>query len=267
MLRRLLGGKTERRRALARPEIEMPAIAPERPVYAVGDLHGRADLLLRIIEMIMEDCAGVPGPPSVVFLGDYIDRGDEVRTTLAMLEELARHEEIETVFLMGNHERMLLNFLEDPAQETRWLRVGGLQTCLSFEVGAYETSSRVELARVQAELVAALGPHLRFLRELRTIHQAGNVLFVHAAADPSRAPDAQTEEALLWGHAEFERRPRADGLWVVHGHRVVSAPRIERGRISVDTGAYFSGALTAAAIAPGEVRFLTATASGAGAGT
>lgn len=258
MLKRLLGSKRERRRAIARPEIEMPPIAPDRPVYAIGDLHGRVDLLAKLVEMILSECADHPAP-QLVFLGDYIDRGDRVRETLDLLLEIAAVPELSSVFLMGNHERMLLDFLADPVREARWLRVGGLQTCLSFAVGAYETVSPAELARVQVELGAALVPYRALLERLVPLYLSGNVLFAHAAADPARPPEQQTEQALLWGHPDFERVPRHDGLWVVHGHRVVAEPRIERGRIAADTGAYFTGALTAAAIEAGSIRFLTAT--------
>ncbi len=257
MLKRLLGQKKDRRRRLARPEIDMPEPAPAGLTYAVGDVHGRADLLIAAVERILEEAVGLETPPEVVFLGDYVDRGEQVREALDALHEIARLPEIRPVFLMGNHEAMLLRFLETPDLEARWLRVGGLQTLLSFGVGAYETVSGAELARIRDELSAALAPYLPFLEGLHLAHRSGNLLFVHAAADPARAPERQPPEALLWGHPEFERTPRRDGVWVVHGHRVVDAPRVERGRIAIDTGAYFSGCLTTARIAPdGRLRFL-----------
>ncbi|GMG82327.1 metallophosphoesterase family protein [Paralimibaculum aggregatum] len=237
----------------------MPPIAPEGVVHAVGDLHGRADLLVGAVEAILSEdpgcAAGAPGP-EVVFLGDYIDRGEHVRETLDTLVHVARLREIRPVFLMGNHEAMLLGFLEDPEREARWLRVGGLQTLLSFGIGAYETSSGPELARIREELADAVRPYLPFLSGLALSHRSGNLLFVHAAADPALPPERQPREALLWGHPEFERTPRRDGVWVVHGHRIVDTPRIERGRIAIDTGAYFSGCLTTLTVAPdGSHRF------------
>lgn len=231
----------------------MPPMAPERVVYAVGDVHGRADLLLQAAERILAEAvpaARAGAAPDLVFLGDYVDRGEEVRETLDALIAIDRVPELRPVFLKGNHEAMLLRFLQDPVREARWLRVGGLQTLLSFGIGAYETTSEPELARIREELEEATAPYLDFLEGLRLWHRSGNMLFVHAAADPTLPADRQPPEVLLWGHPEFERQPRTDGVWVVHGHRVVDVARVERGRVALDTGAYFSGCLTTARIAP-----------------
>jgi serine/threonine protein phosphatase 1 len=266
LLRRDDGGRRERRRLRAGPEITMPAPAPDAPLWAIGDLHGRADLARGLVERILaEPDPGPGGPLRLVFLGDYIDRGPDAVGTLRLLEETARAGGIEATFLMGNHEAMLLGFLEDPVREARWLRAGGLATCLSFGVGAYATDSPAELARVRDELAAAIAPHRAFLAGLAMRHLSGNVLLAHAGADPRLPPERQEAATLLWGHPDFERVPRRDGLWVVHGHRVVDAPRMERGRIALDTGAYFSGCLSAARIGPDGVRFLSETRGRGGA--
>jgi serine/threonine protein phosphatase 1 len=264
VLKRLLGrGRPrERRRLHARPPIAMAPIRPETPVWAVGDIHGRSDLALAILERILGREPAPEEPVRIVFLGDYVDRGEDARGVLELMADMAGWEEVAPVFLLGNHEAMLLGFLEDPEREARWLRVGGLQTCLSFGVGAYETVSPGELARIRDELAEAVAPHIGFLRALSPLHRSGNVLFVHAAADPALPPERQKTDVLLWGHPEFEREPRADGLWVVHGHHVVDLPRIERGRIAIDTGAYFSGCLTAALIAEGRVEFVPGAPGG-----
>ncbi|MGF1446831.1 MAG: metallophosphoesterase [Pikeienuella sp.] len=239
----------------------MSPLEPDHLLYAIGDLHGRADLLLRAIEKILAEAH--QSPPEVVFLGDYIDRGGEARATLAALVEVARLREIRPIFLKGNHEAMLLNFLADPVAEARWLRVGGLETLLSFGIGAYETTSEPELARIADELRPAIAPFLSFIEGLKPYHLSGNLLCVHAGADPARAPQRQRPETLLWGHPEFEKIPRQDGLWVVHGHRVIDAPRVERGRIAIDTGAYLSGILTMLKADPGaEPEFVSLTLAG-----
>ncbi|MGF1503305.1 MAG: metallophosphoesterase family protein [Paracoccaceae bacterium] len=235
----------------------MPEIAPDRPVFAIGDVHGRADLLIALLERILEDSADLSAPPEVVFLGDYVDRGENSRDTLELLSTVSAWPEIDPVFLMGNHEQMLLRFLDAPEEGQRWFRVGGLQTLLSYGVGAYEgMQDPDELAQVRDELAEALGAHQDFIEDLRLCHLNGNVFFTHAGADPALAPAAQDPRALLWGHPEFARMPRGDGLWVVHGHTVVEAPSVEGGRIALDTGAYFSGRLTAARLEPGRIRFL-----------
>lgn len=260
MLRRLLGVAPDRvrtrRRRTARPTIAFPDVAPDRPVYAIGDVHGRGDLLAGLVERILEEAPGWSVPPDLVVLGDFVDRGEHTLETLELLAELARMEAFRPVYLMGNHESMLLAFLADAREGLRWMRVGGMQTLLSLGIGAYETESEAELDRIRAELAQALAPYMPMLEGLALSHRNGNLLFSHAGADPARSPARQSRRALLWGHPDFERTPRDDGIWVVHGHRPVDEPRAERGRIALDTGAYYSGCLSAAAIAPGEVRFL-----------
>jgi serine/threonine protein phosphatase 1 len=237
-----------------------PFSAPIRAsglIYAVGDVHGRHDLLIRLLERIFEDAAHHQETPKIVFLGDYIDRGEDARGTIDLLIALAEQTEAETVFLLGNHEQMLLRFLRDPASGDRWLRYGGLQTLMSYGVGgAGNLRVEGEGLRLRAALVEALGPHLGFIEGLRVSHHAGNVFFAHAGADPAVPTDEQDVATLLWGCDSFRTTDRGDGTWVVHGHFVVEQPTAERGRIAVDTGAYFSDRLTAARIADGEVTFL-----------
>lgn len=226
-------------------------------IYAVGDVHGRHDLLERLIERIAEDAAAFAEKPCIVFLGDYIDRGDGARETLDMLMALSANPDVETVFLMGNHEQMMLGFLRDPDSAARWLRFGGRETLMSYGIrGAADLGRRGAAAGVRAELAEALGPHLGFVEGLRLCHRAGNLFFAHAGADPANPVDEQEVQALLWGCKAFATKPRDDGIWVVHGHVVVDRPGAAGGRISVDTGAYFSGRLTAARIFGGEVSFI-----------
>ena len=235
-------------------------IDPGRLVYAVGDIHGRHDLLAPLLDKILADAerqSGGAGPPQIVFLGDYIDRGEGARQTVEMLRAFAGRAEADPVFLMGNHEQMLLRFLEEPATGARWLRYGGLQTLLSYGVrGVTSLTDPEEAQRLRDEMVSALGSDIAFIEALGTSHQAGNVLFAHAGADPAVPPGEQEVNTLLWGSERFQAADRADGVWVVYGHFVVNEPFAARGRIAVDTGAYFSGRLTAARIAEDEVSFL-----------
>jgi Calcineurin-like phosphoesterase len=227
------------------------------PIYAIGDVHGRHDLLGRLIDQIFDDAADRGAYPKIVLLGDYLDRGEGSRETLDLVMALAETPDLETVCLMGNHEQMLLRFLRDPASGAEWLRHGGLQTLLSYGVGKPgDLRSTDHAARLRADLVAALGPHLGFIEGLAMSHRAGNVLFTHAGADPAVPPEEQDVQALLWGAERFLDTERADGVWVVHGHFVVDRPSAEGGRIAIDTGAYFSGRLTAARIADGTIRFI-----------
>ena len=226
-------------------------------IYAVGDVHGRHDLLRRLLDRIHEDAAASKLTPKIVFLGDYIDRGENARGTIDLLISLADQTEIETVFLMGNHEQMLLSFLRDPSLGPRWLRNGGLQTLMSYGVGSSgNLRADGEALRLRSALIDALGPHLGFIEGLRVSHHDGNLLFAHAGADPALPTDEQDIATLLWGCESFRTTNRDDGVWVVHGHFVVEKPVAASGRIAVDTGAYFSDRLTAARIAGGTVTFL-----------
>lgn len=230
--------------------------APDATVLAIGDIHGRDDLLARLLDRL---AAGDPGAP-LVFLGDYVDRGEHSAEVLRRIAGLSAQWSGPLVSLMGNHERMMLDFLDTPTDSAgRWLRNGGLQTLASFGVGGITEQPTPEEARdAAARLRDAMGADLAdWLARLPLHHASGNVHFVHAGADPDLPMGAQLPRTLLWGHPAFAARPRADGQFVVHGHTVVDSPEVIAGRIAVDTGAWFTGRLTAARIAPGDIAFIT----------
>ena len=233
---------------------------PDRPLYAVGDIHGNAQLVEPLLEQIDADAAARGyDAPQLVFLGDYVDRGDSSDLVLEHLRILTQSAPNSVICLMGNHEKMLLEFVDDPAgRGARWLANGGLQTLASYGVGGLSTNATLEdMADASDALLAALPEGmLDWLRALPQWHQSGNVVCVHGAMNPARPPEEQDERAMLWGHRDFTRIARTDGLWVVHGHTIVKEPLIEGGRVAVDTGAYHSGRLTAAAIWGGDCRFL-----------
>ncbi|GAB4287494.1 MAG: hypothetical protein Kow0058_07160 [Roseovarius sp.] len=235
-----------------------PPPRPEPRFVAIGDVHGRADLLLGIDRRLEAEYADWP----VVFLGDYIDRGEQSREVLELLMSVAPGGNPPVICLMGNHERMLLDFLDDPENRARrWLRNGGLQTLASFGVAPPPGGGEDALAMraTRDRLAEAMGEDMiAWLRALPLCWQSGNVWAVHGGADPALPMESQTPENLTWGHPQFMRRPRADGAWVVHGHTVVDAPHMGAGRIAVDTGAFATGRLSAAAISPDGVEFLQA---------
>lgn len=226
-------------------------IAPETPFAAIGDIHGRADLLQRLLDRLD------PALP-VVCVGDYVDRGDHSAEVLRLLQARG-----DITCLMGNHERMLLDFLNDPvANGQLWLSNGGLQTLLSFGVTGVERvhgrEGHKNLAAAADALALAMGgPLVDWVAGLPLQWQSGNVAVVHAAADPDQPMDAQTAKTLQWGHPTFTRKPRADGLWVLHGHTIVDAPEVKGGRIAIDTGAFATGRLTAAVVSPEGVEFVS----------
>lgn len=235
---------------------------PERPLYVVGDIHGCANLLERLLARIIEDCQrNPPGSTGteIVFLGDYVDRGDQSAEVLKLLIALADTSELSIQFLKGNHEAMMLDFIEDPDAAASWLRYGGLSTLMSYGIrGVSETADAKSRARVSEELREALGTHLKFLEHsLKPLFCSGNVICVHAAFDPSLPLHAQRERTLLWGQDGFLREGGPPDRLIVHGHTVSPEPDFGRNRLGIDTGAYFSGRLTAVRMDSGKLQFIT----------
>lgn len=236
---------------------------PERPLYVVGDIHGEAALLEQLLAVIDQDADAIGlGDAVLVFLGDYVDRGERSREVLERLHALSSALPAHVLCLMGNHERMMLDFLERPAEAgQRWLRNGGLQTLASFGVGGVHIASEGDdLERAATGLRDSLAPDLEaWLRDLPLICQSGNICLCHAGADPKLPLASQPEQVLLWGPPRgADGVARRDGVWVVHGHHVVPEPVAAGGRIALDTGACFSGRLHAAHLNDGAVRFLSA---------
>lgn len=251
MLHKWFGTKTE----AGDPPAQYQVGSKDR-IYAVGDVHGRVDLLNRILEMIARDVASHDDgrAPKIVFLGDYIDRGDNSREVLEVLMGV-RNElpEESLLFLTGNHEAAVLSFLSDPAGKSEWLRYGGLQTLLSYGVAPPGSNPEpADLVAVADSLRAAMGNHVSFLTGLTGMYRSGDVIFIHAGLDPHRDLAAQDDEATLWGRSDFIDEGGFPGVRVVHGHydnrEVVKTPK----RVCVDTGAYYSGRLTAIRLDEGE---------------
>lgn len=229
---------------------------PECRTYVIGDIHGQKHLLDRLLGLVFEDSQGAKS--TIVCVGDLIDRGEQSRDVLTHLQSLAARKEV--VCLMGNHERMMLDFIDEPeTYGRRWLRNGGLQTLASFGIGGCtESSGSDQLLAAAEHLAEKMGPELiQWIRDLPLTWHSGNLWVVHAAALPDVPMPQQTEKVLLWGSSRFHKSGRPDENWVVHGHTVVDHPTVHSGRVSVDTGAYFSGRLTAAVIDPAApIRFL-----------
>jgi serine/threonine protein phosphatase 1 len=233
-----------------------------RRIYAIGDIHGRHDLLVRLHEMILDDAAQAPAESlAVVYLGDYVDRG---AASFEVVDALI-HDRLpgfEHVFLKGNHEAMMLQFLAGgPASS--WMFNGGIATLASYGVlGGRGFSIGLDLDDLRRSLLAAVPPaHLQFLKELQLHHVEGDYLFVHAGIEPSRPWYDQAEEVVLWVRAPFLRCTDWLGKRVVHGHSITAEPEIWPNRIGIDTGAYNSDRLTCVVLEDARVRFLqTSTA-------
>jgi serine/threonine protein phosphatase 1 len=243
--------------------------APTRPrvdegvrVYAVGDIHGRHDLMIAILGKIVDDFeARRDGRRcEVVFLGDYIDRGDDARQVLDSLIRLTDGGLPGLVTLRGNHEAALLDFIRDPIRHRAWLDYGARQTIADYGVAQPpRTPADEDLLDLRDALGRAMGDHLGFLGALPLHSRSGEVIFTHAGLAPGDAETLSNARAMLWGHPSSETDWPAPGRLVVHGHYDDAAPVNRPGRICVDTGAYYSGRLTAVRL-DREVSFLTVTA-------
>jgi len=246
-LKRIAGGRASRRRT------------PEGiRIYAVGDIHGRADLLRALLELIAADAREAPAVRKLlIYLGDYVDRGRESREVIELL--LAGPPPgFEAVHLKGNHEAALLHFLEAPGFGHEWRHFGGLETLQSYgvtDLGARLADAGFDRARDQ---FAALLPeaHRKFLEGLELSVCLGDYLFVHAGVRPGVALEDQREEDLLWIRDEFTRWSGSFGKVVVHGHSVTERPEFEPNRINVDTGAYMTNHLTCAVLDGAQRAFL-----------
>lgn len=260
----LLKGRTSR---LSAPLGDLaPLACTGRPVCIIGDLHGRLDLLERMQARIaaQPDAARA----RLIVVGDMIDRGPSSAGVLRMLFAQTRFDAARTVCLMGNHERMMLDFLANPTRHgPRWLAHGGADTLASFGISPWSRGTEADAAARMTGLAeglrAALPEDMRaWLETLPLIWHEDRLAVTHAAADPGRAIDEQDAATLLWGHRAFLRQPRSDGIWVAHGHTIVGSARAEQGRIAVDTGAWRSGRLSAAWIDAQGVSFLDVSEPG-----
>lgn len=255
MFKRLFRG------ARRRPESSSPrpTVAGNERIYAIGDIHGRHDLAERLVEQIFSDASRFDDGRRIrlIFLGDYIDRGDHSREVLECLVHLAQEIPDDRIaFLRGNHEAALLGFLADPALNRDWLGFGGYQTCASYlKRVPDQRATEAELIDFARDLEMAMEPHLGFLRRTGIALASGDTVFAHAGFDASKPVDEQPGNIALWGGTPDKALP--DNRLLVHGHFDAEKPVDMPNRICVDTGAYYSGRLTAVRL--DEDRFFLST--------
>ncbi|MGA0562273.1 metallophosphoesterase family protein [Ancylobacter sp. VNQ12] len=223
-------------------------------VYAVGDIHGRHDLLRRLLERIDEDRAQ-HGHGQLVFLGDYVDRGTDSRQVIETL--VTGQAEQAWVCLKGNHEAMMLDVLDGQRPWDVWLANGGVETLFSYGISSreYVVARRFDDLR-EATLAAVPPHHLAFLRALPVSHRVGDYFFCHAGIRPGVPLDRQDPEDLLWIRDVFIDSELLHGGRVVHGHTPAMEPEIRPNRINVDTGAYLTNRLSCAVIEADQVRVI-----------
>lgn len=231
-----------------------PAAEETHRIYAVGDVHGRLDLLDLLLDKIAHDASLMPGTRSLVFVGDYIDRGPESRGVVERL--LHPMEGFETHYLRGNHDQALLDFLDDASSYRRWRHFGAAETLLSYDVeppsdnGNAAMFARDDLADKLPE------SHLQFFRSLGSFVQIENYHFVHAGARPGVPLEEQSLEDMMWIREDFLESDENFGKVIVHGHTPADRPVCRSNRIGIDTGAFATNCLTAVVLDGTGARFL-----------
>jgi serine/threonine protein phosphatase 1 len=232
-----------------------PAVAPDERIYAIGDVHGRYDLLMRLLHTICDDAQTRLDRRKVrvILLGDYIDRGDDSAKVIEALARISARTSGCLTCLRGNHEAALLDFIKDPVGGRAWLNYGADQTLESYGVPVPgEAADPDTLVRTRDALAQALGSHLDFIAAMPVFTRSGSVLFTHAGLDPEDAPRLSNTRAMLWGHPRSLTPQPVAGMRIVHGHYDQSHPILLPGRICTDTGAYYSNVLTAVRLDQGE---------------
>ena len=252
-----------------RHEAHVPAarLAEGKAVYAIGDIHGRLDLLEQILALVVEDAERHPRDVvrSLVFVGDYIDRGPDSRGVIERLLDDPLPG-FATIRLMGNHEDALLGFLDGHANGIGWFDLWRPRdpVVLRCPVRAMPADPVSAEELRQATKAALPASHEAFLRRCAFQHVDGDYVFVHAGNRPGRSLESQSPQDLLWIRDDFLRsQAPLPGRVVVHGHTICDNPQDLGHRINIDTGAFVSGRLTALALRGGARRFLSTASEGA----
>jgi serine/threonine protein phosphatase 1 len=245
-------------RSVFRPRKEKlrPRVPEGVRIYAIGDIHGRADLLDRMLNCIDADLASNPVRLGIeVYLGDYIDRGPASREVVDRL--VARKRTFRAVFLKGNHEGYLTRFLANPAILVDWQSYGGLETLMSYGITPSINANAATRAQLAVALDEALPEsHRRFIGNLKPSFTCGDYFFVHAGVRPGVPLAKQREEDLLWIRQDFLLHEEDFGKIVVHGHTPVPQPDVRPNRINIDTGAFATGQLTCLILEDDKVDFI-----------
>lgn len=238
-------------------------VPDDRMIYAIGDIHGRDDLLGRLHYIIQQDLEtkAQGRRVEVVYLGDYVDRGPDSKAVIERLLDRPL-QGADKIFLKGNHEDAMLKFLDGQSGGETWLSLGGGATARSYGVSLWKGGNEALSAAAIRSLLGAALPerHFSFLRDLTLYHEVGDYLFVHAGIRPGRPIEKQTPADLLWIRGEFLRSRRRHGRIVVHGHASGNEVVVKRNRICVDTMAYATDRLSCVVLEGASRRFLCAEA-------
>jgi len=214
-------------------------------VYAVGDIHGRLDLLQKLWAMIEADAEGAPLHKVVIFVGDYVDRGRDSKGVIEFLIH-AKLKGGEVICLRGNHDQSVLDFMADANFYRSWRKFGAPETLVSYGVTPPLFDDEAGFERARAEFAQKCpSEHVRFLQSLRYSHIIGDYFFAHAGVRPGIPLDEQDAQDLLWIRDDFLAHRESFGKVVVFGHTPQETVTRRTNRIGIDTGAYATGCLSA----------------------
>jgi len=227
---------------------ESPSIDANSCVYAIGDVHGRLDLLKKIHRKILENSKKYSSyEKHVIYLGDYVDRGKNSKRVIdELINNPLKNEGFKITYLCGNHEYYMMKFMSNPYLADSWLYWGGEETLESYNVEVYnKEKSRIPLKLIQQKINEKVPEsHKEFLRKLKMMEIVGDYVFVHAGLRPHVPIQKQSSEDLLNIREDFYESDYVFEKSVVFGHTIFKEPFIGSGKIGIDTGAYNSNILT-----------------------
>jgi serine/threonine protein phosphatase 1 len=243
-------------RFLRREEKQHAAIPEGFRVYAVGDVHGRLDLLRKLWAMIETDAANTDLRKVVVFVGDYVDRGHDSKGVIDFLLE-AKLDGGDIVCLRGNHDQAVLDFVADADFYRSWKPFGAPETLLSYGVMPPKFDDEAEFESARNEFVSKCPPeHFNFLESLPYCYELGGYFFVHAGVRPGIPLKEQDPQDMLWIRDEFLFSRSGFEKVIVYGHTPVEQAGLRGNRIGIDTGAYATGRLSAAVLEGQDCRII-----------
>jgi len=226
------------------PQVQ-PHLPPGTRIYTIGDIHGRADLLQQLHTTIENDAASYTGKKQLIYLGDYIDRGENSKQVIDLLLEHPLPD-FDKIYLRGNHEQTMLDFLAEPEVGKSWFIYGGLATLVSYKVTVKKLPTKKEdFGDIQRQLKERVPhSHIHFMENTGISYEAGSYYFVHAGIKPEQTLEHQQPEDQLWICDNFVSYTKPHEKIIIHGHTITDEPDARPNRIGIDTGAYITGKLT-----------------------
>ncbi|MDX1921904.1 MAG: metallophosphoesterase family protein [Alphaproteobacteria bacterium] len=229
------------------------ALPPGLRIYAIGDIHGRLDLLKALMDKIDADTASTTATVKLIFLGDYIDRGLQSKQVLDYLLQLsdAANDAQKPHFILGNHEQVMREIIKhsDLNLVQNWLTFGGRETLMSYGIRPAALNNAAGIRTMLNDFMAKVpSSHAAFLNAMETSVSYGDYFFCHAGARHGVPLSDQSEQDLVWIRRDFIANTKKYEKMIVHGHTISETPELLPHRINVDTGAYATGCLTAVAL-------------------